>query len=88
MDQILMAKTRRLRSQDGVFFTGRGYDKLAYFVEQYIRRDLREAQEERDISLAGHKLDQKILLRQYTLQMNKAEIRKIICANGLCHQLI
>jgi hypothetical protein len=49
----LTGRVRELRSGDGVYFTGRGYQKLAHFAEQEIRRDVALARAERDVPLAG-----------------------------------
>ncbi len=54
----LSGKVRELRSGDGVYFTGRGYQKLAHFAEQEIRRDLALARAERDVPLAGSEDEQ------------------------------
>ena len=54
----LTGKIRRLRSKDGVYFTGRGYRKLAHFVERIIRRDVALARAERDVPLAGSTAEQ------------------------------
>ncbi len=49
----LQGETRLLRDRDGIFFTGAGNRKLAHFVERRIRRDLKRAQQDRQIPLAG-----------------------------------
>ncbi|MEL6421806.1 MAG: hypothetical protein AAFQ42_05140 [Pseudomonadota bacterium] len=49
----LSGQTRRLRTKDGVYMTGRGYRKFAHYVERLIRRDLTIARAERDVPLAG-----------------------------------
>jgi len=54
----LTGQVRRLRAPDGVHFTGRGYRKLAHFVEREIRGDMKLAKAERNIPLAGNKLEQ------------------------------
>ena len=54
----LTGQVRRLRAPDGVHFTGRGYRKLAHFVEREIRGDMKLARAERNIPLAGNKLEQ------------------------------
>ena len=46
-------KVRRLRANNGVSFSGKGYQKLAHFVEKEIRRDITIAKSERNIPLAG-----------------------------------
>ncbi len=54
----LSGEVRRLRVDDGVHFTMRGYEKLAHFVEREIRRDLNFAKAERNIPLAGDEKEQ------------------------------
>lgn len=54
----MQGQVRRLRDDDGVHFTMRGYLKLAHFVEKEIRRDLALAKLERDIPLAGSEDEQ------------------------------
>ena len=54
----LSGQMRRLRAEDGVHFTIRGYRKLAHFVEREIRRDMRNARAERNIPLAGDEPEQ------------------------------
>lgn len=54
----LSGQVRRLRADDGVHFTMKGYRKLAHFVEREIRRDMRGARAERDIPLAGDESEQ------------------------------
>jgi hypothetical protein len=49
----MSGQVRRLRADDGVHFTMRGYLKLAHFVEKELRRDLSLAKLERNIPLAG-----------------------------------
>jgi hypothetical protein len=49
----MSGQVRRLRADDGVHFTMRGYLKLAHFVEKEMRRDLSLAKLERNIPLAG-----------------------------------
>ncbi|MGZ5850219.1 MAG: SGNH/GDSL hydrolase family protein [Methyloceanibacter sp.] len=49
----MSGQVRRLRADDGIHFTMRGYLKLAHFVEKEIRRDLSLAKLERNIPLAG-----------------------------------
>jgi hypothetical protein len=49
----MAGQVRRLRADDGVHFTMRGYLKLAHFAEKEIRRDLNLAKLERNIPLAG-----------------------------------
>jgi hypothetical protein len=54
----LSGQIRRLRAEDGVHFTIKGYRKLAHFVEREIRRDMRNARAERNIPLAGDESEQ------------------------------
>ena len=54
----LAGKTRLLRDQDGVHFTGAGYRKLAYFVERELKRAAAQAWDERTIPLAGAEPEQ------------------------------
>ncbi len=54
----LSGQVRRLRANDGVHFTMKGYRKLAHFVEREIRRDMRSAKSEREIPLAGDEPEQ------------------------------
>jgi len=54
----LAGKTRLLRDQDGIYFTGTGYRKLAYFVERELKRAAALAWEERAIPLAGSEAEQ------------------------------
>jgi hypothetical protein len=50
----MTGQVRRLRADDGMHFTSRGYLKLAHFAEKEIRRDLSLAKLERNIPLAGN----------------------------------
>src|SRR4029077_11079030 len=54
----MSGQVRRLRDDDGVHFTSRGYLKLAHFAEKEIRRDLGLAKLERNIPLAGSEDEQ------------------------------
>jgi uncharacterized protein len=54
----MSGQIRRLRDDDGVHFTSRGYLKLAHFAEKEIRRDLSLAKLERNIPLAGSEDEQ------------------------------
>lgn len=60
----LNGQVGRLRADDGVHFTIRGYRKLAHFVEREIRRDMRQARAERDIPLAGSEAEQARAIRR------------------------
>ena len=51
-------QVKRLRADDGVHFTMRGYLKLAHFVEKEMRHDLSLAKLERNIPLAGDAQEQ------------------------------
>ena len=54
----MSGQVRRLRADDGMHFTSRGYVKLAHFAEKEIRRDLGLAKLERNIPLAGNEEEQ------------------------------
>jgi hypothetical protein len=54
----MTGQVKRLRADDGVHFTARGYLKLAHFVEKELRRDLNLAKIERNIPLAGNEEEQ------------------------------
>lgn len=54
----MSGQERRLRADDGVLFTPRGYLKLAHSAEKEIRRDLSLAKLERNIPLAGSEDEQ------------------------------
>ncbi len=54
----MTGQVKRLRADDGVHFTMRGYLKLAHFVEKELRRDLNLAKIERNIPLAGTEEEQ------------------------------
>lgn len=54
----MTGEIRRLRAEDGVHFTPRGYLKLAHFVGKEIRRDLSLAKQQRNIPLAGTPAEQ------------------------------
>jgi len=54
----MQGNNKRLRANDGVHFTMRGYLKLAHFVDKELRKDLNLAKEERDIPLAGTEQEQ------------------------------
>lgn len=60
----LTGKERQLREGDGVHLTLRGYEKLAHFAEQEIRRDIALARSERDVPLAGDTEEQRQVARQ------------------------
>jgi hypothetical protein len=54
----LAGKTKLLRDQDGIHFTGTGYRKLGYFVLRELKRAATQAWEERTIPLAGSEAEQ------------------------------
>jgi hypothetical protein len=54
----MTGQVKRLRADDGIHFTMRGYLKLAHFVEKDLRRDLSLAKLERNIPLAGNEEEQ------------------------------
>src|SRR6185295_1625291 len=54
----MTGQVKRLRADDGVHFTMRGYLKLAHYVEKELRRDLNLAKIERNIPLAGNEDEQ------------------------------
>lgn len=54
----MTGQVKRLRADDGVHFTMRGYLNLAHFVEKELRRDLALAKNERNIPLAGNEDEQ------------------------------
>jgi uncharacterized protein len=54
----MTGQVKRLRADDGVHFTMRGYLKLAHFVEKDVRSDLNLAKIERNIPLAGNEEEQ------------------------------
>jgi uncharacterized protein len=54
----MTGQVKRLRADDGLHFTMRGYLKLAHFVEKDVRSDLNLAKIERNIPLAGNEEEQ------------------------------
>jgi uncharacterized protein len=54
----MSGQVKRLRADDGVHLTMRGYLKLAHFVEKQLRPDLTAAKRERNIPLAGNEEEQ------------------------------
>ena len=54
----MTGQVKRLRADDGVHFTARGYLKLAHFAEKDLRSDLNLAKLERNIPLAGNEEEQ------------------------------
>ena len=55
----ITGKVVRLRDVEGYDFTAAGYRKLAFFIEQQMKRDMSAAREERAIPLAGSEAEQK-----------------------------
>jgi hypothetical protein len=62
----MSGQVKRLRDDDGVHFTMRGYLKLAHFVEQELRKDLTLAKAERNIPLAGNEDEQAKVMGRLT----------------------
>ena len=54
----MQGNTKRLRDNDGLHFTMRGYLKLAHFVDKDLGKDLTLAKKERNIPLAGNEAEQ------------------------------
>ena len=54
----LEGRVRRLRADDGVYFTGTGYRKLAYPLVKEIQRDIKVAKADRKVPLAGDETEQ------------------------------
>jgi hypothetical protein len=54
----MTGQVKRLRADDGLHLTMRGYVKLAHFVEKDVRKDLGLAKMERNIPLAGNEEEQ------------------------------
>ena len=70
----MTGQVKRLRADDGVHFTMRGYLKLAHFVEKELRRDLNLAKIERNIPLAGNEDEQaKVMGRDAVASQSDAE---------------
>jgi uncharacterized protein len=63
----MTGQSKRLRADDGLHFTMRGYLKLAHFVEQEMRKDLTQAKAERDIPLAGNEDEQSKVVTRFTV---------------------
>lgn len=62
----LSGQSKRLRENDGVYFTAAGNRKLAHYLEVVLRRDLAAARTERNIPLAGDENEQKRVSPQET----------------------
>ena len=74
----MSGQVRRLRADDGVLFTPRGYLKLAHSVEKEVRRDLSLAKLERNIPLAGSEDEQaKVMGRLVTTATTPAPSEKM-----------
>lgn len=58
----LTGQTKRLRENDGIYFTAAGNRKLAHYVEVVLRRDLATARQQRNIPLAGSEDEQNRLI--------------------------
>jgi hypothetical protein len=54
----MSGQVKRLRADDGLHLTMRGYLKLAHFLEKDLRKDLNLAKVERNIPLAGNEEEQ------------------------------
>ena len=78
----LQGEMRRLRARDGVHFTGRGYRKLAQFVERAIRRDLALAKAERKLPLAGDADEQRRLRQRLERERKRLAKRAEAKARG------
>lgn len=63
----MQGNTKRLRDNDGVHFTMRGYLKLAHFLEKELRKDLTLAKEERNIPLAGDAEEQAKVANRFAM---------------------
>lgn len=71
----ITGKVKRLRTDDGIHFTGRGNRKLAHFVEKEILRDLIAAKAERNIPLAGSQAEQAQISRRLKGRKDRAKKR-------------
>ncbi len=69
----MTGQVKRLRADDGVHFTMRGYLKLAHFVEKELRRDLSLAKLERNIPLAGNEEEQAKMMGRFVAPAKSAE---------------
>src|SRR5206468_8932312 len=69
----MTGQVKRLRADDGVHFTMRGYLKLAHFVEKELRRDLSLAKNERNIPLAGNEEEQAKVMGRDVVPAKSAE---------------
>jgi hypothetical protein len=69
----MSGQVKRLRADDGVQFTMRGYLKLAHFVEKELRRDLSLAKLERNIPLAGNEEEQAKMMGRFVAPAKPAE---------------
>lgn len=73
----LTGQMRRLRGDDGVHFTMRGYRRLAQLVEREIRRDLAVANAERDVPLAGDESEQSRVRQRARRQPVRAKTGRV-----------
>jgi hypothetical protein len=69
----MTGQVKRLRADDGVHFTMRGYLKLAHFVEKELRRDLSLAKLERNIPLAGNEEEQAKMMGRFVVPGKSTE---------------
>jgi hypothetical protein len=69
----MSGQVKRLRADDGVHFTMRGYLKLAHFVEKELRRDLSLAKLERNIPLAGNEEEQAKMMGRFVAPAKPTE---------------
>jgi uncharacterized protein len=69
----MTGQVKRLRADDGVHFTMRGYLKLAHFVEKELRRDLSLAKLERNIPLAGNEDEQAKMMGRFVVPGKSTE---------------
>ena len=61
----MSGQVKRLRDDDGVHFTMRGYLKLAHFVDKELRKDVNMAKAERNIPLAGNEQEQAKVVNRF-----------------------
>lgn len=70
----MTGQVKRLRADDGIHLTMRGYLKLAHFVEKQLRPDLTAAKRERNIPLAGNEEEQaKLIGRGFETERSESE---------------
>ncbi|MDX2263729.1 MAG: GDSL-type esterase/lipase family protein [Hyphomicrobiales bacterium] len=69
----LTGQNKRLRENDGIYFTAVGNRKLAHYIEVVLRRDLAAARAERNIPLAGDETEQRrVAPRETDLAVNES----------------